>query len=31
MLIYEIYDGTGIITCKSFAEDGAKGNEVLEK
>ena len=31
MLIYEIYDGTGIITCKSFAEDGAKGNEILEK
>ena len=31
MLIFEIYDGTGIITCKSFAEDGAKGNEILEK
>ena len=31
MLIFELYDGTGIITCKSFAEDGAKGNEILEK
>ena len=31
MLIFEIFDGTGIITCKSFAEDGAKGNEILEK
>ena len=31
MLIFEIYDGTGIITCKSFAEDIGKGNEILEK
>ena len=31
MLIYDLYDGTGIITCKSFAEDGKKGNEILEK
>ena len=31
MLIFEIFDGTGIITCKSFAEDISKGNEVLEK
>ena len=31
MLIFELYDGTGIITCKSFAEDGAKGNEILDK
>ena len=31
MLIFELYDGTGIITCKSFAKDGAEGNEILEK
>ena len=31
MLIFEIYDGTGIITCKSFAKDINEGNEVLEK
>ena len=31
MLIFEIYDGTGVITCKSFAEDATKGNEILEK
>ncbi len=31
MLIFELYDGTGIITCKSFAEDAGKGNEILEK
>ena len=31
MLIFELYDGTGIITCKSFAKDNEEGNEVLEK
>ena len=31
MLIFELYDGTGIITCKSFAKDITEGNEVLEK
>ena len=31
MLIFELYDGTGIITCKSFAEDATKGNDILEK
>ena len=31
MLIFELYDGTGIITCKSFAKDVTEGNEVLEK
>ena len=31
MLIFELYDGTGIITCKSFAKDFQEGNEVLEK
>ena len=30
MLIFELYDGTGIITCKSFAKDVTEGNEVLE-
>ena len=31
MLILELYDGTGIITCKSFAKDGVEGKEILEK
>ena len=31
MLIFDIYDGTGIITCKSFAKDANEGNEMLEK
>ena len=31
MLIFELYDGTGIITCKSFTKDITEGNEVLEK
>ena len=31
MLIFELYDGTGILTCKSFAKDAQEGNEVLEK
>ena len=31
MLIYEIYDGTGIITCKSFAKDLKEGQEITEK
>ena len=31
MLIFDIYDGTGTITCKSFAKDMAEGNEIIEK
>ena len=31
MLIFELYDGTGIITCKLFAKDGIEGKEILEK
>ncbi len=31
MIIYEIYDGTGIITCKSFAKDITEGNEIASK
>ena len=31
MLIFELYDGTGIITCKSFTKNITEGNEVLEK
>ena len=31
MLIFEIYDGTGMITCKSFAKDIQEGNEIIEK
>ena len=31
MLIFEIYDGTGIMNCKTFAKDITEGNEVSEK
>ena len=31
MLILELYDGTGTITCKSFAKDIKEGNEIVEK
>ena len=31
MLIYDIYDGTGIITCKSFTKNIEEGNEVANK
>ena len=31
MLIYDIYDGTGIITCKSFTSNIKEGNEVADK
>ena len=31
MLIFEIYDGTGMITCKSFAKDLKEGKEIIEK
>ena len=31
MLIIDLYDGTGTITCKSFAKDIDEGNSVLEK
>lgn len=31
MIIYEIYDGTGIITCKSFSKDIKEGNDITEK
>ena len=31
MLIFDIYDKTGIITCKSFTKDIKEGNEVIEK
>ena len=31
MLIFDMYDGTGTITCKSFAKDAAEGNEIVEK
>ena len=31
MLIFDIYDGTGTITCKSFAKDIQEGNEIIEK
>jgi len=31
MLIYDLYDGTGIITCKSFTANIEEGNEVAEK
>ena len=31
MLIFEIYDGPGIMNCKAFAKDITEGNEVSEK
>lgn len=31
MIIYELYDGTGVITCKSFAKDAKEGQEITEK
>lgn len=31
MIIIELYDGTGTITCKSFAKDIKEGNEITEK
>ena len=31
MLIFEIYDGTGIMNCKAFAKDITEGNEVSGK
>ncbi len=31
MLIFELYDGSGTITCKSFAKDIKEGNEIKEK
>ncbi len=31
MIIIDLYDGTGTITCKSFAKDIKEGNEITEK
>ena len=31
MIICELYDGTGIITCKSFSKDLKEGQEITEK
>ena len=31
MIILELYDGTGTLTCKSFAKDIKEGNEIVEK
>src|SRR5699024_3643722 len=31
MLIFDIYDGTVTITCKSFAKDATEGNEIIDK
>ena len=31
MLTFEIFDGTGIITCKAFTKDIEEGNDALEK
>ena len=31
MIIFDLYDGTGIITCKSFAKDYKEGKEIVEK
>lgn len=31
MIIFDLYDGTGIITCKSFTTDAKEGNAVADK
>ena len=31
MIIFELYDGTGTITCKSFGKDYQEGKEIEEK
>ena len=31
MLIFDIYDGTGTITCKSFAKDADEGKDIIDK
>ena len=31
MIIFEMYDGTGTITCKSFAKDAKEGTLIVEK
>ncbi len=31
MIIFDLYDGTGTITCKSFAKDYAEGRAIVEK
>lgn len=31
MILFDLYDGTGTITCKSFAKDYTEGKEILEK
>jgi len=31
MLIIDLYDGTGTMTCKSFAKDIKEGNEIKVK
>lgn len=31
MIIFDLYDGTGTITCKSFAKDLVEGQEITEK
>ncbi len=31
MLIFDIYDGTGMINCKSFAKDYEEGKEIIGK
>ena len=31
MLIFDLYDGTGTITCKAFTKDYAEGKQAIEK
>ena len=31
MIVLELYDGSGTITCKSFSKDLAEGKEIVEK
>ena len=31
MIIFELYDGTGVITCKSFSKNYEEGKEIIKK
>ena len=31
MILFDLYDGTGTMTCKSFAKDYTEGKEIVEK
>ena len=31
MIVFELFDGTGLITCKSFAKDANEGADIIQK